>query len=186
MSPSSGCAAPAADGLGEDRFDRRRHRFELQRDVGDHADDGDQRHGRRDRLALAVARRDEVGDRGDVLALGEPHDADDERVAQADHQHRPDIDRQEIVVFSAGKLSPVLLPRPAGKTRACGMTQGCRSGIRSAHPPAKNAGRWGKPFLNLLTHFTANSLPERQCSQHSLLLLDQLLHALGCVGNHLG
>ncbi len=45
--------------------------FELQRDVGHRADDRDQRHGRRHRLALAVARADEVGDRGDVVGLGE-------------------------------------------------------------------------------------------------------------------
>ncbi len=82
--------------VGENGADRRRHRFELQRDVGDHADDRDQRHGRRHGLALAVARGDEVGDRGDVLPLGETDDADHERIGEADHQHRPDIDGEEI------------------------------------------------------------------------------------------
>ena len=66
----------AGIGLRQDGADRRRHRFELQRDIGNHADNGDQRHGRRHRLALAVARGDQVGDRGDVLALGEANDAD--------------------------------------------------------------------------------------------------------------
>ena len=80
----------------QDGADRRRHGFELQRDVGDHADDGDQRHRRRHRLALAVARGDEVGDRGDVLTLGEPHDADDQRIGETHHQHRADIDGEEI------------------------------------------------------------------------------------------
>jgi hypothetical protein len=80
----------------DDGADRRRHRFELQRDVGDHADDRDQRDGRRHRLTLAVARGDEVGDRGDVLALGEPHDADDERIGEAHHQHRSDIDGEKV------------------------------------------------------------------------------------------
>ena len=59
----------------EHRAEHRRHRFQLQRDIGNGADDRDQRHQRRHRLLLAVARGDEVGDRGDVLALGEPHDA---------------------------------------------------------------------------------------------------------------
>ena len=80
MSPSSGCARRRpAQHVREDGLERGRHRFELQRDVGDRADDGDQRDGRRHRLALAVARGDEVGDRGDVLRLGEPHDAHDQR-----------------------------------------------------------------------------------------------------------
>ena len=42
--------------LAQDRFERRRHRLELQRDVGNRADDRDQGDGRRDGLALAVAR----------------------------------------------------------------------------------------------------------------------------------
>ena len=60
---------PAAAGVevSKDRLQRRRHRLELQRDIGNRADDGDQRHRRRHRLVLAVARGDEVGDRGDVL-----------------------------------------------------------------------------------------------------------------------
>ncbi len=90
-------------GLRQDSADRRRHRFELQRDIGDHADDGDQRHRRRHRLALAVARGDQVGDRGDVLALGEPHDADQQRVSQPDHHHRADIDGEEIQAAARGK-----------------------------------------------------------------------------------
>ena len=89
--------------LRQDGAERRRHRFELQRDVGNRADDGDQRDGRSHRLALAVARRDEVCDRGDVLRLGEPHDAHDERPKQPDHQHRPDVDRQEIIAGARGE-----------------------------------------------------------------------------------
>ena len=88
--------AAAGRDIGDDGADRRRHRFELQRDVGDHADDRNQRDGRRHRLALAVTRGNEVGDRGDVLALGKPHDADDERISEPHHEHRPDIDGEEI------------------------------------------------------------------------------------------
>ena len=83
--------------MGDDGFKRERHRLELQRDVGNGADDRDQRDGGGDRLALAVARRDEVGDRRDVLALGEPHHARDQRREQPDHDHRADIDGEKLV-----------------------------------------------------------------------------------------
>ena len=83
--------------MGEDGLKRRRHGFELQRDVGNGADNGDQRDHGGHRLALAVARGDEVGDRGDVLRFGQPHDAQQQRREQADHQHRADIDRQEFI-----------------------------------------------------------------------------------------
>ena len=56
--------------------------FELQRDVGQrarHRDDGDDRG---DGLALAVAGGEEVGDRGDVLALGQPNDAQQQRASR--------------------------------------------------------------------------------------------------------
>ena len=104
MSPSSG--RPVVGGrhdMGDDRFERERHRLELQRDVGNRADDRDQGDGRGHRLALAVARGDEVGDRGDVLPLGEPHHARDQRREQPDHQHRADIDGQELVAAARGR-----------------------------------------------------------------------------------
>ena len=89
--------------LREDSFERERHRLELQRDVGNRADDRDQRDGGGDRLALAVARGGEVGDRGDVLRLGQPHDAHQERREQADHQRRADIDGEEFVAGARGR-----------------------------------------------------------------------------------
>ena len=89
--------------MGQDRAERGRHRLELQRDIGDRADDRDQRHGRGDRLVLAVARRDEVGDRGDVLRLGEPHDVRDQRRGEPDHDDRADIDGEEVVAGARGE-----------------------------------------------------------------------------------
>ena len=84
MSPSSGLATPLpARHCARIGLQRGRHRLELQCDIGNGADDGDQRDGGGDRLALAVARGDEVGDRGDVLRLGQPHDADDQRREQS-------------------------------------------------------------------------------------------------------
>ncbi len=87
----------------QDRAERGRHGLELERDVGDRSDDRDQRDRRGDRLMLAVARRDEVRDRGDVLRLGDPHDVQDERRGEPDHQHRADIDGEEVVARPRGK-----------------------------------------------------------------------------------
>ena len=88
-------AAPGRS-IGQNGANRGRNRLKLQRDVGDHADDRNQRHRRRDRLALAVARSNEVRDRRDVLPFGEADDANHQRISKADHQHRADIDGEEI------------------------------------------------------------------------------------------
>ena len=87
----------------EDGGERTRHRLELQGDIGDGADDGDQRHRGGDALILAVAGGDEIGDRGDVLRLGEAHDAHQERRRQTDHQGRPDIDGEKVVAGAGGE-----------------------------------------------------------------------------------
>ncbi len=57
---------PSGEG-GHDRVERGRHGLELKRDVRDHADDGDHRHGRRHALMFAITRADEIRDRDDVL-----------------------------------------------------------------------------------------------------------------------
>ena len=95
--------AGAGRHMREDRLQRRRHRFELQRDIGNGADDGDQRDGSRHRLGLAITRGDEIGDRGDVLRLGQPHDADEQRRKQADHQRRADIDGEKFIARARGR-----------------------------------------------------------------------------------
>ena len=77
-------------------FERRRHRFQLQGDVGDRSDDCDQSDCRGNRLAFSVACGNEICDRGNVLCFGQAHDADQERAAQANHDGRPDINRQEV------------------------------------------------------------------------------------------
>ncbi len=90
-------------GVREDGAERRRHRFELERDVGDGAEDGDQRDGGGHRLALAVARGDEVGDRRDVLRFGEPYDAQNERQAEPDHQDGADVNGQKVEAGAGGE-----------------------------------------------------------------------------------
>ena len=66
----------------QQRVDRQRHRLQLQGDIGQRAGHGDDRDDGGDGLALAVAGGEEVGDRGDVLALGQPHDAQQEAASR--------------------------------------------------------------------------------------------------------
>jgi hypothetical protein len=88
--------------------------FELQGDVGDRAHDGDQAHDGGDALAFAVAGSHEVGDRGDVLRLGDAHDARHQRLAEADDEDRPDIDGEEVEAGAAGEADgPEERPRGA-------------------------------------------------------------------------
>ena len=89
--------------LAQDGFERRRHRLELQRDVGNRADDRDHRDGGGDRLALAVARGDEIGDRGDVLRFRQLDHAAQQRRAERDHQDRADIDREKVDAGAGGE-----------------------------------------------------------------------------------
>ena len=79
-----------------DRAERRRHGLQLERDVGQHADRGEQGGGDADDAALAVARGEEVGDRGDVVLLGQPHHLAQHRIAHHDHQGRAGIDQDEV------------------------------------------------------------------------------------------
>ena len=97
----------------EQRVDRQRHRLQLQGDVGQRAGDGDDRDDGGDRLALAVAGGEEVGDRGDVLALGQPHDAQQEAPAEHEQQDRAQIDGDEIVAGGGG-IADAAEERPGG------------------------------------------------------------------------
>ena len=95
--------AAAKPGVGGEQVIAGGHRLELQRDVGNDADHGDQRHQRRQQRALAVAAGDEVGDRGDPIGLGDPDHLANDEPGQKHRQHRPEIDRQEP---DAGRRRP--------------------------------------------------------------------------------
>ncbi|MNO72306.1 hypothetical protein D3C76_632490 [compost metagenome] len=69
--------------------------LQLQGDVGQHADHADQRHHHGERLRLAVARGDEVGDGGDVLLLADQDHLLQHPGREQHQQHRPEVDRQE-------------------------------------------------------------------------------------------
>ena len=98
-------ARPVDAQVGDHRRQGFRDRLELQRDVGDRADHCDQGHYGGDALALAVARRDEVGHRGDVVCFCKPDDAAQQQVACSDHECRTDVDRQEVPALPACKAN---------------------------------------------------------------------------------
>ena len=87
---------PAVVERRHDRQQRRRDRLELKRDVRRGPDERDERRDRRGRLRLAVARRHEIGDRGQVLRARKFGDPSDKRRAEADDEDRANIDRQKI------------------------------------------------------------------------------------------
>ncbi len=66
--------------------------FELQHQVRKYAHDGDQRDHHGQTLGLAVTGGDEVGDGGDVLALGHQDEASQQAPAEQKHQHGAQID----------------------------------------------------------------------------------------------
>ena len=79
-----------------DRKQRRCDRLELKSNVRRGPDERDERGDRRGRLRLAVARRHEIGDRGQVLRARKFGDPSDKRRAEADDEDRANIDRQKI------------------------------------------------------------------------------------------
>ena len=56
-----------------------------------------------DARILAVARGDEIGDRGEAFGFGQRHDAADERHAEREHQDRADIDARKFEAMGRGK-----------------------------------------------------------------------------------
>lgn len=89
----------------EHHDDRAGDRLQLQGDIGHGANDADDRDQPGDLIGLAIARGDKVGDRGDVLRLGQPHDAQHQRRQQADDNERPDVNRQELQPALRGKAN---------------------------------------------------------------------------------
>ncbi|MNL08999.1 hypothetical protein D3C87_1297460 [compost metagenome] len=89
-------ANPHGVGAGTDQQVHAKHdALQLQGNVGQHANQADQRHHHRQRLGFAIARGDEVSDGGDVLLLADHHHflQDPRRTDQ--QQDRPEVDRQE-------------------------------------------------------------------------------------------
>ena len=103
------------DDLGVLQDDREavRDRLQLQRDVGHDADHRDDRDQAAEQLALAVARGDEVGDRGDAVRLADADDLAQHVPPQRRHQRRAEVDRQEA--DAARRRAPdAAVERPGG------------------------------------------------------------------------
>ena len=114
----------AAGMLGQHR-ETGRHGFELQRGVRHDADDRDHRDRGGKPLALAVARGDEIGDGGDIVALRQQHDAPHQRPRHREQQDRPDIDRQKIVSRRRRQAdAAVIRPRRAIDRKRQGIDDG--------------------------------------------------------------
>ncbi len=95
-------------------FEAHRQRLELQRDVGHRGGERDQGDQGREVLALAVARGDEVGDRGDVALVGDRHHATEHAAKGDEQQCRAEVDR-EVVDARRGRAAhrAVKCPRRA-------------------------------------------------------------------------
>ena len=123
--------------LARDHLEGRRDGLELERDVRNHPahhEDGDERAERR---RLAVAARDEVGDRGDALVLGHPHQLPQEHGPEQRDTGGPEVDRQELEAAIGGEPhAAVERPRRA----IHGGGEHVRDG---ADPPRADARREG-------------------------------------------
>ena len=71
-------------------------RLELQRDVGCRRDEGDQRHHSSERRVLAEPRRDQIGDRGDVVDAPDSHQLAQEHPPAGEDDGGSEIDGDEL------------------------------------------------------------------------------------------
>jgi hypothetical protein len=81
--------------VAQQQADGARNGLELQRNVGNDADHGDDRHQPAEQMALAIARGNEIGDRGDAVGLDDADHLEQHEPAERHHQRRPEVDRQE-------------------------------------------------------------------------------------------
>ncbi len=101
-------------------------RFQLQGDVGDRTDrgyDGDQ-YGKA--ACLAVSRSNEVGDRGEILALAHRDDAVNHPPAEKDYRHRAKVDRYKAPAALGGRADGAV-EGPGGAVNGEGQTVDRRS-----------------------------------------------------------
>src|ERR1700722_20645872 len=64
-----------------------------------------------------VSSADEVGDRGDVVTLGDANDPPQKRSAEQEHQRRSEVDRQKVPA-AAGRASDRSVERPRSAVNA--------------------------------------------------------------------
>lgn len=85
-----------AVGLAGDHLVTARHRLQLQRDIGRGGDHRDHRHQHGEAGTLAVARRDQVGDRGDAVGAADPDQLAKQPPPADEDQGRAEIDGDEL------------------------------------------------------------------------------------------
>jgi hypothetical protein len=98
-----GVVVDDAEGVGD--------RLQLERDVGDDPDHRDRRHEPAEQRALAVARGDEVRDRGDAVRLADADHLAQHHQPEHEHQRRPEVDGQEADA-GVGRAAHAPVERP--------------------------------------------------------------------------
>ena len=85
------------------RSKRQRHRLQLQCNIGCRANDRQNGHDHREQVRLAIARRNEIGDRGDPLASANPHHFAQGPPPANHDQRRTQIDGDKFQPRARGK-----------------------------------------------------------------------------------
>ena len=120
----------------------RRDRLELERDVRDHPAHDEDRDERAERRRLAVAARDEVGDRRDALLLGHPHELAQETGHSSATQRGPEVDGQELEPAVGGEPHAAV-ERPRRAVHGGGEHVGQRAEAPAPQPRREGlAQRW--------------------------------------------
>ena len=88
--------------VAEKNGDGLRNSLELKGDIGKDARDRDDCHNRRHGRVLAIPRRDEIRDRGDVLSFRQHYDAPQQWRGERERDNRPKIDRDEVEALRRG------------------------------------------------------------------------------------
>jgi len=92
-------------------IDAHRHRLELQRQVWNHRNDGDEADQGSQTLGTTEARADEVGDRDGVLFVADQHDALEHPPGEHEQEDRSEVDRQKAPA-RAGRGTDRAIERP--------------------------------------------------------------------------
>ena len=88
--------------------------FQLQGNVRQHTEQGDNRHQRRESGGLAVAGTDEIGDRGNTLAFGDSHHLTQYKPPEHSRQSRTEVNRQKAGARRCGTTDAAIIrPRRA-------------------------------------------------------------------------
>ena len=105
--------------LAEHHLEGRRHRLQLEGDVGDHPAHQEQGHQGAEGSRLPVAAGDEVGHRGDALLLGDAHQLAQQHRPQESDAGRPQVDGEEFE-SAIGRESDAAVERPGSAVHGGG------------------------------------------------------------------